>query len=623
MRAAAALALLLGVVGWQAGREQTGSAGPSPRWTQSILDLWAPRGLLFVAYQDAGLVVALDVRTGARVWESPVGRSPRRLSLIERPGHPAELFVSCEGSGEVWLLDPATGATRRRLAVGPTPSGFAVVGGRTLFTALRAVHQVSVWDLETGRERARVPVHPFPVAMAAAGREVYVAHFFDGHLTVLDPASFQPTGSIEGDRAINQPAGLLPFAGGRLLVPHILSNDDRASLHFANAVFPAVSVVDAPGRRYLPERRLGLAFIDRPVNGPEALAVYRGDTALVSVNSRSNDLSLVDLRTSLAMGHVEVGRYPLGIAIDPSGARAFVANANEHTVSVVDLGTLREVTRWPYGQEVLPPQVARGRDLFDDADSPRMALNQWLSCSNCHPDGGSDGRAWTRPGKPRLRTKDLHGLADTLPAGWLASQDEMQDEELLIRSFLRGTGLSPKPPNPLLGVPNAGLSTDLDALAAYVYSLRFEPSPWLENGRLSASARRGRHLFRSPALGCAGCHPPPAYTVSAPGPDRRVAGVLDPEPSPVPPLDVPSLRGLYAQPRLLHDGRASTPEEVLTRWNGAGRHGHTSGLTAGQLRDLESFLLSLPYATAGSPSPRPRTPWRSRPAPSAGCRGRG
>lgn len=597
IRRAAALVVLLSVLG---GRGWTAPdpgppPSPSPRWTQSILDIWPQRGLLFVAYRDAGLVAALDVLDGARVWESPVGRAPGRLSLIERPGHPAELFVSCAGSGEVWVLDPATGAMRRRLAVGPTPRGFAVVGGRSLVTALWAVHQVSVWDLDTGRERARVPVHRFPaaVAVAADGREIYVAHFFDGHLTVLDPAGFQAAGSIEGDRAINQPAGLLPLADGHLLIPHLVANDDHELIHLANTIFPVVSVVDTAARRYLPARRLGLAFIDRPVNGPEALAVYRGGTALVSVNSRSNDLSLIDLRTSLALGHVEVGRYPLGIVIDPSESRAFVANANEQTVSVVDLGALREVTRWTYGREVLPPQVARGRDLFDDADSPRMALNQWLSCSSCHPDGGSDGRAWRQPGKPRLRTKDLRGLVDTLPAGWLASQDEMQDEELFIRSFHRGTGLSPKPPNPPLGPPNAGLSPDLDALAAYVYSLRFEPSPWLENGRLSASARRGRDLFQSPALGCARCHPSPTYTISAPGPDRRVAGVLDPEPSPVPPVDVPSLRGLYAQPRLLHDGRAGSPAEIFTRWNRADRHGHTAHLTPSQLQDLENFLLSL------------------------------
>lgn len=592
LRGAALLALLIPVLGWTTEPVEE----PAPRWSQSILDLWAERDLLFVAHRDAGRVAALSSRTGARVWEAPVGRSPRRLGLVERPGRPAELLVACEGSGEVWGLDPATGAVRRRLPVGPTPRGFAVVGGRYLVTALYAAHQLSVWDLEEERERVRVPVPRFPTAVAVSedGREIYAAHFFDGNLTVLDPEGFRVVDRIEGDRAINQPAALLPLAGsGQLLIPHILANDVHPRIHLANTVFPAVSVVDGPARRYLPERQLGIAFIDRPVNGPEALAVVRGGSLLVSVNSRSNDLSLLDLRTSLAVGHVEVGRYPLGIVVERNGARAFVANAHEHAVSVVDLAAAREVARWPYGREVLPPQVARGRDLFHDADSPRMALNQWMSCSSCHPDGGSDGRVWAQPGKPKLRTKDLRGLAETLPMGWLASQDEMQDEELFIRSFHRGTGLSPTPPNPALGPPNAGLSEDLDALAAYVYALRHEPSPALEQGSLSASARRGLDLFLSEAVGCAGCHPPPTYTVSTPGADSRRADVLEPEPSPVPPVDVPSLRGLYAQPRLLHDGRAESPADIFRHWNRAGRHGRTAHLSEAELRDLESFLLSL------------------------------
>jgi YVTN family beta-propeller protein len=594
VRGAAALLCLLGCALLLAGA--AGDREEPPRWTQSVLDYWEEGGLLFVAHRYAGTVVALDHRSGRVAWKRRVGRLPHRLQRIVHAGG-ADLLVSCQGSAEIWALDPRTGRVRARHAVGPTPHGFALVGNRYLVTALHALHRVVVWDLATGREVRRVAAGRFPTAVLALGGEVWVAHFFDSRLTVLDGESFAPRGEVEGGPRLGQTAALLPDSEGRhLFLPQILANETQPDLHLANTLFPVVSVVDARARGYLPERRLGLAFVDRPVNGPEALAWFRGGRGLLAANSRSDDLSLVDPWTPLAIAHIEVGRHPLGVAVDRAGARAFVANTHEHTVSVVDLATFRETVRWRYGEEALPPAVARGRDLFHDAGSARMVSNQWVSCSNCHPGGHSDGRVWRLPGRPPLRTKDLHGLAATLPGGWLGALDELQDEEVFIRDFHQGTGLSPTAPHPPLGRPNAGLSADLDALAAYVYWLRFEPSPLLERGKLSPAAERGRRTFESAQTGCLGCHPPPHYTVNARRDGGRFAGLLDPEPSPLPaPVDVPSLLGLWAQPRLLHDGRAERPLDVFLNWNRADRHGRTSHLSFRELEDLEAFLLSLPY----------------------------
>ncbi|HTQ78987.1 MAG TPA: hypothetical protein VMM92_03245 [Thermoanaerobaculia bacterium] len=607
MRGRGALAFLLLVLSGSGVTSAPGappaSKPPEARWTQSVIDYSADLDRIFVAYPDASQVIALDAQSGAAVWRRQVGRRPEHLELVTVQARGA-LLVSCSSAGEVWALDPGSGRVLRRMAVGPSPRGFALVGGRYLVTALYALHQISVWDLAADRERERVAVPRFPTTVRYLERrhQVLVGHFFSGRLTVLQEEHLDRIDhQIDGDPHINQVAALLPDRDEeRLYLPHVLSNSDFPAVHMANAVLPAISTVDLAAGQYL-GNRLDIAFIDRPVNGPVALALLRplrplhNEEAVISVNSRSNDLSIFALRSSLALGHVEVGRYPVGIAVDVGHQRAYVANANEHTVSVVDLAAFRELKRWPFGDEVLPPQVARGRDLFCDAASPRMVMNHWISCSNCHPDGHSDGRVWSLPGKPSLRTKDLHELADTLPAGWRATADELQDEEIFIREFQRGSGLSPSPPHPALGAPNAGLSSDLDALAAYVYSLRFEPSPYLEAGHLSAAAERGRGLFLSPALGCTACHPPPRYTVSSLHHNPLFESLLDPEPSPVSGLDVPSLLGLYLQPGLLHDARATFPAEIFARWNGAGRHGKTAQLSAGELRDLEAFLLSLPF----------------------------
>jgi cytochrome c peroxidase len=58
-------------------------------------------------------------------------------------------------------------------------------------------------------------------------------------------------------------------------------------------------------------------------------------------------------------------------------------------------------------------------------------------------------------------------------------------------------------------------------------------------------------------------------------------------------LDTPTLVEMWRTSPYLHDGRAVSLEEVLTRHNLRDQHGRTSDLTEQQLGDLIQFLLSL------------------------------
>lgn len=62
-----------------------------------------------------------------------------------------------------------------------------------------------------------------------------------------------------------------------------------------------------------------------------------------------------------------------------------------------------------------------------------------------------------------------------------------------------------------------------------------------------------------------------------------------------PAMDTPSLRGIASTAPYLHDGRAASLRQVLTRANRGDRHGRTAQLSQGELGDLESFLRALPF----------------------------
>ena len=125
-----------------------------------------------------------------------------------------------------------------------------------------------------------------------------------------------------------------------------------------------------------------------------------------------------------------------------------------------------------------------------------------------------------------------------------------------------------------------------DAITSYIESLKPLPSPHLANGKLSAAALRGREVFTE--AGCSECHSGEYFTARktknvgtyVPGDHRKS-------------FDIPSLREVWRTAPYLHDGRAATIREVITRFNPAGKHGETSGLTDEETADLVNFVLSL------------------------------
>jgi MYXO-CTERM domain-containing protein len=272
-------------------------------------------------------------------------------------------------------------------------------------------------------------------------------------------------------------------------------------------------------------------------------------------------------------------------------------------------------------EEPLPPSVANGKRLFYRSAEPRHSRDNYIACASCHPDGGMDGRTWdlTQGGEGLRNTIDLRGRGGTGhgPVHWSANFDEIQDFENAIVGDFGGTGLAGdgEPPRPPLdALPNAGRSTDLDDLAAFVASLSdAPPSPYrTPAGELTEPARRGKALFESEELECTGCHVPPRFTDSVLTTDPADYVLYDVgtlrETSggrlggPLPGIDTPTLVGIWDTAPYLHDGSAATLREVLVDRNPDDRHGRTSALSEDELDDLAAYLLSID----GRPDDPPR-----------------
>ena len=172
---------------------------------------------------------------------------------------------------------------------------------------------------------------------------------------------------------------------------------------------------------------------------------------------------------------------------------------------------------------------------------------------------------------------------------WSGNFDEMQDFEADIREHFGGSGFLSEQDyeqyREPLGPAKAGLSAELDALAAYTkFLVEPLPSPY-------TSPVEGAALFAE--TGCVECHPAPYYTDSTLiDPVRHDIGTITTASGnrlgqPLDGIDTPSLIGAWSSAPYLHDGSAHSIEEAIQAHEGI------PILTDENLHLLVQFVISL------------------------------
>ena len=166
----------------------------------------------------------------------------------------------------------------------------------------------------------------------------------------------------------------------------------------------------------------------------------------------------------------------------------------------------------------------------------------------------------------------------------------VQEEDQFIRSFLGGSGFIDCGGGAFPEQPE-GRSPEMDAVAAFVLSLRPRPNPHLAKGRprgeIREAAVRGKALFYSPRVRCSRCHSGPHLTRWGAAGKNKPADVGTGLRA-----DVPSLRNCWETALYLHDGRSRTLRDVLTTHNPDNKHGRTRDLSEQDITDLVHFLLA-------------------------------
>ena len=628
---------------------------PLPPTRSSTIAISGDDSVVYAVNADNNSVTAIGAMSGVKIARKVVGTRPRTLAVaaddtIWVACQGPSTATSTAGFPTVVVMEPFPGKILKRIALprGSAPYGIAMSpDGQVAYVTLTATGQVAKLDVATRTWVDTVDVGPDPkgIAVSADSKRIFVTRFRSSGRPVSLSDDRRPRPIAEVHELSSQPfayRGRIPLAldpgpdteasgrglpnylnslaispdGSRMWVPSKKDNIERGTfrgeqpLTFESTVRTIVSEIDLGTNR----ERLA-ARIDFNDSDMAFAASFSGlgDYAFVALQG-SNSVEVRDVYDGDLVASVDqTGLAPQGLVLTSDGSRLFVHNFMSRSVAIYDVSGVTRGTGFgmprlasvkTVDNDLLSPEVLLGKQIFYNAADPRMSRDGYMSCASCHLDGGQDGRVWdfTDRGEGLRNTITLEGRAGMAHGNlhWTANFDEVQDFENDIRSAFGGTGFMTNAAFESgtvalpLGQPKAGLSPELDALAAYVASLAaFGESPHrASSGQLTISGARGRTLFGQ--LGCGSCHSGMSFT------DGKLhdvgtmsVGSGAASGGPLVGLETPTLRGLWKTAPYLHDGSAPTLAHVLLQRNPRGQHGATAGLGERQLRDLLSYLLQI------------------------------
>jgi DNA-binding beta-propeller fold protein YncE len=628
------------------------------------------RHRIFVVNRDLNTVSALDAVALKKIWEMPVAKNPRTLAL-DTSGN---IWVTCQDDAVIAILNGLDGKNIKTLTLpyGSRPYGIAFKPGTNLgYITLEATGHLLQVDGNTLTviEDVDIAVKSRALAITSEGR-IFVGSFISpadhGEVLEITPSPLGRKGVLRlamdpgPDNEANS-RGVPNALSDIVITPDgrwawVASKKDNVErgrfrenldLTFETTVRSIVSQIDLEKNQENLGRRKD--FNDQSL--PTAIAFTRNSGYALVAHAGSNNIAVIDAWDgsnvfSLEARDLGSDRAPEGLAVDENDSLLFVLYFLSREVGVYDIRKLgidqtqvrRIATLSTSEHETLPENILRGKKIFYNAADPRMSKERYNSCVVCHMDGGTDGRVWdfTQRGEGLRRTTSLLGRAGTGmgPAHWSANFDEIQDFEHDIRGpfgglgFIKDQDFNAGTHNQPLGDKKAGLSPELDDLAAYVSSLaQVHPSPYRNaDGSLTADGIAGKVIFNRPDVGCARCHSGPQFTDSRllPKPDSLAGGLLalpggfllhdvgTRKPASgqrlkdsLPGFDTPTLKGIWEFSPYLHDGSANTLMEVITTANLQDRHGKTSQLSMDEKLKLVAYLQQLDESESSPLALRP------------------
>ncbi|OHB72367.1 MAG: hypothetical protein A2V70_16420 [Planctomycetes bacterium RBG_13_63_9] len=596
-------------------------AAAAPHYKTPLNMALSPDGSeLYVTCEASHAVMVIDVPSRRKVAEIPVGHHPTDVTFSPDG---TRAYISNRLDDTVSVIHVAGRKVLATIPVGDEPHGVLTDrSGKHLYVLNTSSDDISVIDTASLKEIKRISASrsPWSLSLSPDGSRICVTNNLSRFVKPRTPSMSEVTvidtelAEVE-DRVVVPAANLLQgvdwHPGGEFA---LITINRTKNLVPMTRLLQGWTITNGLGIIWR-DGRVDQVLLDEPdlcFPDPADVAITPDGRLALVTSSGSDRIAVVDLRkliatlksasqhdrqhvfpnhlgkpTEFVVKHIATKDSPRGVLITPDGKTAYVANALDDSLTVIDLADLEAVERIDLGGPKEITKVRYGERLFH---SGKDTFHRQFSCHSCHPDGHIDGLTYDiEPdgiGFSPVDNRTLRGILDTAPFKWEGTNPSLQ-RQCGPRLAVFFTRIQPFKPE------------ELSALDSYICTIPRPPNRYRPFGaELTDAQRRGKAMFQRTMTNdgrmipkqnrCVTCHFPPLYTDR----NRHDIGTklwLDRESR----FDVPHLNNIYDSAPYLHNGMAETLEEIWTRYNPDDQHGVTNDMTKDQLNDLIEYIKTL------------------------------
>src|SRR5882724_1431058 len=297
----------------------------------------APGAALLVLNKGDNALAIVDPASGKVLGTVATGVGPHEI-VASNDGKFAFVtnYGEREGGTTLSMIDVAARKETRRVTLGALrrPNGIIFADDKVYFTAelnkLIARYDPTAdrvdWMMGTGQDYTHMLVASKDL------RQIFTANIGSDSVTAIDRTS-DNNGFKETLIAVGKgPEG-------------IDISPDGKEVWAANSSDGTVSIIDTATHKVVQTLDLKTKHSNR------LKFTLDGTLALVS-DAGSDEVVVVDAASRKERTRIKVGRVPLGILMEPGGARAYVAASDDQSVAVIDLKTLQVTKHIAAGKDV-------------------------------------------------------------------------------------------------------------------------------------------------------------------------------------------------------------------------------------------------------------------------------